>query len=142
MCGISGFYLSKKSHSHDFLTKEIKKMSNALTHRGPDACGIWVNQKEKIYFGHRRLSIIDLSKRANQPMKSYNERYVIIFNGEIYNFLELKNLLKENVNFKDNSDTRVLLELINFIGLRKSLSLINGMFSFSLSVSLRLGVIG
>ena len=61
-------------------------MNNLLIHRGPDSGGIWCDEKNKIYLGHRRLSIIDLSSRANQPMKSYNGRYVIIFNGEIYNF--------------------------------------------------------
>ncbi len=132
MCGITGFYLSKKTHSNDFFIKQIKKMNNLLIHRGPDSGGIWCDEKNKIYLGHRRLSIIDLSSRANQPMKSYNGRYVIIFNGEIYNFLKLKKLLKDKVNFRDNSDTRVLLELINFFGLSKALSLVNGMFSFSL----------
>ena len=132
MCGITGFYLFKNSYDHGFLIKQIKKMNELLIHRGPDAKGIWSDYKDKIYLGHRRLSIIDLSSKANQPMRSYNGRYVIIFNGEIYNFLELKNLLKDVVKFKDNSDTRVLLELINYFGFSKALKHINGMFSFAL----------
>ena len=88
------FYLSKKTHSNDFFIKQIKKMNNLLIHRGPDSGGIWCDEKNKIYLGHRRLSIIDLSSRANQPMKSYNGRYVIIFNGEIYNFLKIKKVIK------------------------------------------------
>ena len=132
MCGITGFYLSTKTEKHNFLIKQIKKMNDLLIHRGPDSGGVWFDVKNNIYLGHRRLSIIDLSSRADQPMKSYNGRYVIIFNGEIYNFLELKKSLEGKVNFRDNSDTRVLVELINFYGLTKTLSIINGMFSFSL----------
>ena len=75
----------------DYKKKSIKKMNEALYHRGPDGVGIWDDSEENIFLGHTRLSILDLSLSGSQPMRSQNERYVISFNGEIYNHLELKN---------------------------------------------------
>ena len=98
-------------------------MTNVLKHRGPNASGYWSSERDNIYLGHRRLSIIDLSDSANQPMSSSENRYVIIFNGEIYNFKKLKDELKSlfNVKFKTQSDTEVILELIVQYGFRKAL---------------------
>ena len=70
-------------------------MSEALHHRGPDDNGIWKDQSNKIYFGHNRLSILDLSKSGKQPMVSLCERYVLAFNGEIYNHLSIRNLINK-----------------------------------------------
>src|SRR6516162_9042224 len=81
---------------------------DAIAHRGPDAAGEW--RERDMFFGHRRLSIIDL-KTGDQPMQSHDGRYVIVFNGEIYNFLELREfLLRDGATFQTKSDTEVILE--------------------------------
>tara|TARA_Y100000768_G_scaffold387217_1_gene377756 strand:+ start:3005 stop:4960 length:1956 start_codon:yes stop_codon:yes gene_type:complete len=132
MCGITGFFGSnlKKDISIDIL----KKMNSNLHHRGPDDEGYWFDEKEGLYFGHKRLSIIDLSKKGQQPMESSNKNYIICYNGEIYNFQKIKDkLIKEfNISFQGKSDTEILLEAINFYGLKKTLSIINGMYAFAL----------
>ena len=131
MCGISGFFLLNNYAPHRESLKTLTNMTNVLAHRGPNASGYWSSEKDNIYLGHRRLSIIDLSDSANQPMSSSNNRYVIIFNGEVYNFQKLKNELKKlfNIKFKTQSDTEVILELIVQYGFRKALDKITGMFS-------------
>lgn len=134
MCGIVGFYLKNQINDDNFLCSEIKKMNHQILHRGPDSGNIWRCKRDKVYLGHRRLSIIDLSKNGNQPMHSSNNRFVIVFNGEIYNFRELKEELKNvyNINFTNNTDTSVLLECLNIFGIDKTLSKIEGMFAFAL----------
>ena len=133
MCGVTGFFLTNDNKGGDFLKREIKKMNNSLSHRGPNNDDLWFDENEKIYLGHRRLSIIDLSEKANQPMKSNNHRYVISFNGEIYNFRELKkNLEKKKITFNNKSDTQVLLEVLNHYGVERGIKKVNGMFSFVL----------
>lgn len=133
MCGVTGFFLTNDNKGGDFLKREIKKMNNTLSHRGPNNDDLWFDENEKIYLGHRRLSIIDLSEKANQPMKSNNHRYVISFNGEIYNFRELKkNLEKKKITFNNKSDTQVLLEVLNHYGVERGIKKVNGMFSFVL----------
>ena len=131
MCGISGFFLLNNYSSHRESLKTLRNMTNVLRHRGPDASGYWSSERDNIYFGHRRLSIIDLTKSANQPMNSRDDRYIIIFNGEIYNFKKLKRELQSlfNVKFKTQSDTEVILELVAQFGFRKALDKIIGMFS-------------
>jgi asparagine synthase (glutamine-hydrolysing) len=124
MCGISGIY----SFNSEFpnLT-DVKKMTSALSHRGPDAEDFFVNQS--IVLGHRRLSIIDLSSAANQPMKSANGRYVIVFNGEVYNF---KDIAKElNIHLRTTSDTEVILEAFAKWGM-DCIHKFNGMFAFGI----------
>ena len=132
MCGITGFLGSnlKKDLSIDTL----KKMNTKLNHRGPDAEGYWFDEAEGIYLGHKRLSIIDLSKNGIQPMSSQNKKYIICYNGEIYNFKNIKKKLYAdyNISFVGKSDTEVLLESISCYGLKKTLSLVNGMYAFSL----------
>ena len=133
MCGISGFFLSNNYSSHRESLKTLRNMTNVLRHRGPDASGYWSSERDNIYFGHRRLSIIDLTKSANQPMNSRDDRYIIIFNGEIYNFRELKkNLEKKKITFNNKSDTQVLLEVLNHYGVERGIKKVNGMFSFVL----------
>ena len=134
MCGISGFFLLNNFSTHRESLQTLRNMTNVLRHRGPNASGYWSSEKDNIYLGHRRLSIIDLSETANQPMCSNNERYIIIFNGEIYNFKKLKNDLNSsfNVTFKTQSDTEVILELIVQFGFRKALDKIMGMFSLAI----------
>ena len=111
MCGISGFLNFNNYFSHNDLKRFSLSMSSTLERRGPDSFGIWIEKTQKIALSHRRLSIIDLNERSNQPMQSQNRRYVIVYNGEIYNYLELKEKLKKkNIRFKTDSDTEVILE--------------------------------
>lgn len=121
MCGIVGIIGSLPNGNQC-----INEMLVAQRHRGPDATHKWTN--ENVFLGHNRLSIIDLSDEANQPMISSNKRYVIVFNGEIYNYVELKEQLP-NYIFKTTSDTEVLLALFQEKG-KAMLNDLNGMFSF------------
>tara|TARA_B100000989_G_scaffold88359_1_gene63863 strand:+ start:1885 stop:3810 length:1926 start_codon:yes stop_codon:yes gene_type:complete len=134
MCGLTGFLLSKSLKSENSLYEYLTKMTNSLKHRGPDASGFWYCTDSNIFLGHRRLSIIDLSSNGEQPMHSNNNRFVMIFNGEIYNYRELKLELMKNfdIKFKNNTDTQVLLESINSYGLDRALRKIEGMFAFAL----------
>jgi len=130
MCGINGIF--SNSASSDELRQKISLMNDAIIHRGPDSDGIY--NKSGVALGFRRLSIIDLSKNGDQPMISSTGRYVIIFNGEIYNFPLLKKDLIKNFNipFKGTSDTEVFLCLIENYGLKKALDRVQGMFGFCL----------
>jgi asparagine synthase (glutamine-hydrolysing) len=105
-------------------------MNKAIHHRGPDASGTWINNQNRIYFGHQRLSIIDLSKSGSQPMKS-NRGNAIVFNGEIYNFIEIKRKLLKEYEFSSQSDTEVLLALYEKFG-QECLGYCNGMFAFAI----------
>ena len=127
MCGIAGF----TRFSNRFGTeKTLETMGNAIIHRGPDAGGIFLD--EKIGFSHRRLSIIDLSESGNQPMVSHDGRYILVFNGEIYNFLPLrKELEKKGYPFRTHTDTEVLLALFEQSG-KEALAKIKGMFAFAI----------
>jgi asparagine synthase (glutamine-hydrolysing) len=127
MCGITGF----TQFSHRFGGKEIlERMGHMLKHRGPDAGGVYLDQH--IGLCHRRLSIIDLSSSGNQPMYSHDERYCIVFNGEIYNFLDLRNdLLQQGYPFQTQTDTEIILALYAQFG-TDLLERINGMFAFAL----------
>ncbi len=128
MCGISGI-ISSDNCNH---TQDILKMISSLNHRGPDFNDSWIDRDNQVYLGHNRLSIIDLSIKANQPMHSKNNRYVIIYNGEIYNHLQLKDELilnNESVIFNSYSDTEIILECISFWGFEKAIKKFNGMFS-------------
>ena len=120
MCGINGF---------NFRDEElIQRMNTKIAHRGPDDAGIFLD--ENISFGHQRLSIIDLSERAHQPMQIDGGRYTIVYNGELYNFKELKKELGE-FNFKSNSDTEVVLYAYKKWG-KECLNFFNGIFSFAI----------
>ncbi|HET8963614.1 MAG TPA: asparagine synthetase B, partial [Chitinophagales bacterium] len=124
MCGIAGIInLSGESVS----ASSIEIMLSKIRHRGPDAEGIYI--KENIGLGHVRLSIIDLSAAGHQPMYSNDQRYLIIFNGEIYNYLELRKELEGSYLFKSKTDTEVLLASYIIWG-ESCLSKLNGDFSF------------
>lgn len=132
MCGIAGFIDNRKI-SKSNIDELSKKILFSLHHRGPDNKGKLLLEESGITLLHSRLSIIDLNSNANQPMISSSERYVITFNGEIYNFLDLKKeLLNEGFSFQTSSDTEVLLATIEFWGLDEALKKINGMFAFCL----------
>lgn len=127
MCGIAGLIKKDKT---SVSTAEVKQMTDVLVHRGPDAEGqfVW----ENLGLGHRRLSIIDLSKQGKQPMESHDGKYVIVFNGEIYNYLELKeNLVQLGAEFDNNTDTEVIIEAYRYWG-RECVKYFNGMWAFVL----------
>jgi asparagine synthase (glutamine-hydrolysing) len=90
MCGITGFVNYKSNQSNEELAEIVTRMSNQIVHRGPDDSGVWLDQNAGLALGHRRLSIIDLSPEGHQPMTSSCGRYVIAFNGEIYNYRDIK----------------------------------------------------
>lgn len=126
MCGISGIFHFDESRVVEEHT--LKKMSNIISHRGPDDSGYFINRN--IGLAHKRLSIIDLSINGRQPLSSFDDRFYIVFNGEIYNHNDLRpSLEKKGYNFKSKSDTEVLLYLYIDMG-PSMLDLLNGMFSF------------
>ena len=111
--------------------KKIEEARDTMAHRGPDGAGVYYSSEDNIALGHRRLSIIDLSSAGSQPFFSDGGRFIIVFNGEIYNYLELKNELKERYRFRTDTDTEVLLASYAAWG-EKCLQKINGMFSFAI----------
>ena len=130
MCGFAGLLSLKKNVQQEHLLL----MKEAISHRGPDSNGIWIHEQNIVGFCHNRLSIIDITNGGAQPMKSHNDRYIISYNGEIYNHLDLRlELLKidENIKFKSNSDTETLLVCFEVWGIEKSISKTVGMFAFS-----------
>lgn len=131
MCGIAG-YFNKKIISKFENTNLAKNIISKIKHRGPDHEGILYIKNHGVTFLHQRLAIIDLSIDANQPMVSNSGRYVITYNGEIYNYLELKEeLTRQGHNFKTSSDTEVLLTSIDQWGLDNALNKFIGMFAFA-----------
>lgn len=133
MCGITGFWDLKGIIPRQEQQQIGRNMIRALSHRGPDGDGVWVDSNDSLILGHSRLSIQDLSNAGSQPMISVSSRYVITFNGEIYNFLELREqLIALGILFRGSSDTEVLLEGIEFWGLEEMLKKCNGMFAFAL----------
>lgn len=113
MCGIAGIIGKRAKHSEP----TIQKMTDSLAHRGPDGSGFWSSPAANIRFGHRRLSIIDLSKNAAQPFESTDRRFVITYNGEIYNYRELRQECEKHGSvFKSTSDTEVVLEAFRHWG--------------------------
>ncbi|TAL59987.1 MAG: asparagine synthase (glutamine-hydrolyzing) [Bacteroidetes bacterium] len=129
MCGIAGVYKLNKA---SVTTDELKKMTDVIVHRGPDGGGHWINVDGNIGFGHRRLSIIDLSDNAKQPMHYADGRYTITFNGEIYNYIEIKEqLVQKGYKFRSSSDTEVLLALYH-LKKEKCLVDLDGMFAFAI----------
>ena len=127
MCGITGLISINNLNS---LSNDIQLMSNTLSHRGPDFNGVWVDKENCIALGHSRLSIIDLSSAGVQPMISTKGRYVITFNGEIYNHQELRKRL--NGNWIGNSDTETLLSAFETWGIEATLPQLEGMFALGL----------
>ena len=132
MCGIAGFFDSKRVHA-EAAGNSLTRMAEAIAHRGPDDQGIWFDTTTGIGFGHRRLSIVDLSPLGHQPMTSASGRYTITFNGEIYNYRLLKAELQAlGHSFKSTSDTEVLLAAVEQWGVEQTLRRANGMFALGL----------
>lgn len=133
MCGISGFIDKKHSSSEESLHSLSRKMSDTLKNRGPDDSGSWVDSKCGVAMSHRRLAVIDVSSAGHQPMESKSGRYVLVYNGEIYNYRILRHELeKSGCSFNSHSDTEVLLAAIEAWGLNKALNKFTGMFAFAL----------
>lgn len=129
MCGISGIIDFNFKLSKEKLQNIILEFNNTLKHRGPDNAGSWMYNN--IGIGHTRLSIIDLSNKGNQPMISNNGKSIISYNGEIYNFKELSQMLK-NIKLKSNTDTEVILEFYTQFGIDSLINKANGMYAFSI----------
>ena len=128
MCGIAGYI--DKSNKYNASKVLVKKMTDEMIHRGPDAEGQWTD--DSVALGHRRLSIIDLDAQSNQPMVSHDGKYVIAFNGEIYNYIEIKKeLLVKGAVFRTNSDTEVIIEAYRAYG-TECFNCFNGMWAFAL----------
>ncbi len=134
MCGIAGIYTFDHKPDRDYLNQNIKDMTSAIKTRGPDSDGVWQDVDAPIALGHRRLSILDLSPAGHQPMESNSGRYMISYNGEVYNFKDLRKKLEtiHSVILNGDSDTEVLLACIEVYGFKKTLEEINGMFAFAL----------
>ena len=110
MCGIFAFLAESKINNGIWKNINLKRYANKIKHRGPDNSDLWISENKKVVFGHRRLSIIDLSVNGNQPMHSKCKNYSIIFNGEIYNYKSIsKNILEKGINLISKTDTEILL---------------------------------
>ncbi len=131
MCGIAGFFDPRQKTKDP--SSVLKEMTDAIIHRGPDDSGYFIDEERGIALGHRRLSILDLSPQGHQPMFSHSGRFVIVYNGEVYNYLDIKKGLEEKgVVFRSTTDTEVILEAVESYGIDKALSMFNGMFAFAL----------
>ncbi|MFM1745196.1 MAG: hypothetical protein RLZZ630_1133 [Bacteroidota bacterium] len=129
MCGIAGVVERNPGFVDEAM---LGKMAEAIRHRGPDHQGVWVSGTGLAGFSHRRLSIIDLNPSGNQPMQSPDGRFTIVFNGEIYNYVELRDqLVSQGFNFRSSSDTEVLLALYEKKG-TALLDDLDGMFSMAI----------
>jgi asparagine synthase (glutamine-hydrolysing) len=129
MCGIAGIYFRSERNFQE-LRSQIESMTNTISHRGPDGKDHWINSELTLALGHRRLSIVDLSDEGRQPKSSRSGNYIITFNGEIYNYIEIRTeLVKNGINFKGSSDTEVLIEAIEFWGIKNALIRARGMFA-------------
>ncbi len=125
MCGIAGGFSNNRESMQG-----MKEATNTMSHRGPDAYGYYMNNNEQLFLGHRRLSILDLSDTANQPMYSADGRFVMVYNGELYNYIELRNKLP-GFDWKTSGDSEVILELFAHYG-TKSFAWLNGMFAIAI----------
>lgn len=133
MCGIAGFC---NFHGSVKMQEEnLEKMKQRMLHRGPDAGGSYISEDGKVALGHRRLSIVDLSEAGLQPMKSHSGRYVMVYNGEIYNYKKLSQKLlneKKVDRFRGTSDSEVILEAFEAYGVEETIARCKGMFAIAL----------
>jgi asparagine synthase (glutamine-hydrolysing) len=133
MCGIAGVFSRRADRPTEGLRAQAKAMTDAIAHRGPDGEGFWVDAEAGIALGHRRLAIIDLSDAGAQPMSSACGRYVLSFNGEVYNAEELRpELLERGHRFRGHSDTEIIVEGFSVWGIVPTLRRLVGMFSFAI----------
>ncbi|PTU66617.1 asparagine synthase (glutamine-hydrolyzing) [Chromobacterium sp. Panama] len=133
MCGIAGIF--SRNYPSSSLLNELKKMLGKISHRGPDAENIWSDNDINLHLGHRRLSIFDLSESGSQPMMSQCGRYIVTYNGEIYNFEQLRDELNKArgaVIWRGHSDTEVLVECLSSYGMLETIAKLTGMFSIAI----------
>lgn len=129
MCGVAGAWDPHGRLDYELCARQI---SDALPHRGPDAEGLWIDRSAGLALAHRRLSIVDLSATGAQPMMSASGRYVISYNGEIYNTDELRqHLSNSGISFRGNSDTEIVVNAIDAWGLERAIVHLNGIFAFA-----------
>ena len=127
MCGIAGIMGKRRVNP-----EALRRMTSVMAHRGPDGAGHWLSSDGRVGLGHRRLAILDLSDKGSQPMTDATERLTITFNGEIYNYLEVREELKGlGHQFRSDTDTEVILESYKEWG-EGCLDRFNGMFAFAL----------
>ena len=134
MCGITGI-INLDKLTVESLRNICLQMTNSLLHRGPDDVGVWTDTRGLVALGHRRLSILDLSPKGHQPMLSATGRYVISYNGEVYNYIDIRKRLEELGQapiFGGHSDTEVMLAAIEAWGLEKAVQEFNGIFAFAI----------
>ncbi|OWL86391.1 asparagine synthase (glutamine-hydrolyzing) [Halopseudomonas aestusnigri] len=130
MCGIAGFI----SHGTSAFEHIATRMADQISHRGPDGAGVWFDAEAGVALAHRRLAILDLSDAGRQPMLSADGRFVLVFNGEIYNHLELRRTINAagwRFGWRGHSDTETLLAALQLWGLEGALPRLNGMFAFA-----------
>ncbi len=133
MCGIAGYWDLKRSKAAELLTADCRVMTDALLHRGPDMGDHWVEPESGVALGFRRLAIIDLSPQGHQPMHSHDGRFVMTYNGEIYNYRDLRNELEgRGAVFRGHSDSEVMLEAFARDGIEATLPKLVGMFAIAL----------
>lgn len=128
MCGIFGYYTRSTQRFSD----AILRMSAALSHRGPDDSGVWREEKDGLVLGHQRLAIVDLSAAGHQPMHSASGRFVMVFNGEIYNHHDLRLSLGAGIEWRGHSDTETLLAAFDIWGIEETLQKVVGMYAIAL----------
>jgi asparagine synthase (glutamine-hydrolysing) len=129
MCGIAGILTSRR-YERDALADHAARMTAPIAHRGPDDSGIWADEDAGVALGFRRLAIIDLSPNGHQPMPSPSGRFVMVFNGEVYNFLEIRRELEQHgYRFRGHSDTEVILAAFERWGIRAAVPRFVGMFA-------------
>jgi asparagine synthase (glutamine-hydrolysing) len=136
MCGFAGILDLDRRTSDQAMRAIVARMADSLRHRGPDDAGIWIDPAAGVALGHRRLSVVDLSPAGHQPMVSASGRYVMVYNGEIYNAQQLRRELDQvtrgSVSFRGHSDTEVMLATFEHCGVQQAISRMNGMFAFAL----------
>lgn len=131
MCGIAGIFAFEPKADR-VCPRELLRIRDAMRSRGPDGDGFWIDEEKKLGLAHRRLSIIDLSARAAQPMWTSDRRYAIVFNGEIYNYRALReSLIRQGFAFQSESDTEVVLNLYRNVG-EEMVHQLRGMFAFAI----------
>jgi asparagine synthase (glutamine-hydrolysing) len=135
MCGLTGFFQGDVFSSANIVQRTLENMTDAIRHRGPDSEGFWYELNYQVALGHRRLAILDLTESGHQPMLSDDDRYVIAFNGEIYNHLEIRQEIESaipTIIWKGHSDTETLLKAIQVFGWEETLQKLVGMFAIAL----------
>ncbi|HYW71427.1 MAG TPA: hypothetical protein VE961_10345 [Pyrinomonadaceae bacterium] len=133
MCGITGYFNLAANQTQDQMHHLLEQMTNQIRHRGPDDAGVWVDPGVGVALGFRRLAILDLSPNGHQPMASADGRYVIVFNGEVYNFRDLRAELEQaGREFRGTSDTEVILAACSQWGVEATIPRLWGMFGIAL----------